>query len=120
MISHGGCSHTFAVSSVEQHLIFEDELEARRRSDELLAIGLLHEVARAGVFVDLGRGGQPGAGGRASRGARMSRALGGRGGGGGGVCLLAGRHGGFVCLHMVSMFTAALLQLLLLILFFIL
>jgi hypothetical protein len=107
MVSWSGSVHTFAVSSVEQHemlqhLIFEDELEARRRSDELLAIGLLDDIARTGVFGDLGHGGQPGAGGGASRGARRSRALGGRGGGDGGVCLLAGRHGGFVCLRMVS------------------
>ena len=81
-----------------QHLVFEDVLEARRRSNELLLDG----IARAGVFGDVGLGGLPGAGGRASRGARRSRALGGGGWGGGGVCLLAGRHGGFVCLRVVS------------------
>jgi hypothetical protein len=86
-----------------QHLLFEDEVEARRPSDKLLAIGLLDDVARAGVFGDFGLGGQPVAGRRANRGARRSRGLGGSGeGGGGGVCLLAGRHGGFVCLRMVS------------------
>jgi hypothetical protein len=72
-----------------QHLILEDELEARRRSDELLAIGLLVDVARAGVFGGLGD-------------ARRSRALGGGGGGSGGLCLLAGSHGGIGCLRMVS------------------
>jgi hypothetical protein len=74
-----------------QHLVFEDELEARRRSNELLLDG----IARGGVFGGVGLG-------RASRGARRSRALDGVDGGGGGVCLLAGRHGGLVCLRAVS------------------
>jgi hypothetical protein len=72
-----------------QHLILEDESEARRRSDVLLAIGLLVDVARAGVFGGLGD-------------ARRSRALGGGGGDGGGLCLLVGSHGGIGCLRMVS------------------
>jgi hypothetical protein len=73
-----------------QHLILGDELEARRRSDGLLAIGLLVDIAHAGVFGGLGD-------------ARRSRALGGRGGGGGGgLCLLVGRHDGIGCLRMVS------------------
>ena len=91
--------HTSAVSSVEQHemlqhLIFEDE--------ELLAIGLLDDIARGGVFGDLGLGGQPDAGDRASRDAHRSRALGGSGSSGGGVCLLVGGHGDFVCFCLVS------------------
>ena len=104
---------SFAVSSVEQHemlqhLVFEDELVARRRSDELLAIGLLAGVARGGVFGDLGLGGQPGTGEEASRGARRSRALGGGGGGGGGgVCLLVGRHDVLsACAWSVKFYTA--------------
>jgi hypothetical protein len=72
-----------------QHLILEDEFEARRRSDGLLAIGLLVGIARAGVFCGLGD-------------ARRSRALGGGGGGGGSLCLLVGRHDGIGCLRMVS------------------
>lgn len=86
-----------------QHLVFEDVLEARRRSNELLAIGLLDGIARSGVFGTLGLGGQAGAGSRASRVARRSRALvGGCGGGCSCICLLVGRHGGRVCLHLVN------------------
>lgn len=96
--------HTSAVSSVEQHellqhLIFEDEFEARRLSDKNLAIGLLDDVARSGIFDELGLGGQPDANDRAGRGAHRSRAL---GGGSGGVCLLVGGHCDFVCLGLVS------------------
>lgn len=83
-----------------QHLVFEDELEVRGRGNEVLLDG----IARGGVSGDVGLNGLLGAGGRASRGARRSRALGGGSWGGGGVCLLAGRHGGFVCLRVVSQF----------------
>lgn len=84
---------------MQQHAIFEDGIEARRRSDELLAVGLLDDVAYGGVFGDLGLGGQPDAGDRASMDALRSRAL---GGGGGGVCLLVVGHCDFVCLCLVS------------------
>lgn len=44
---------------MHEYLVVENA--GRRRRNELLASGLVDDVARGGVFVDLGLGGQPGA-----------------------------------------------------------
>lgn len=88
-----------ASSSVEQHemlqhLVFEDVLEARRCSNELLSIASLDSIAHGRVFGDLGLGDG------VSRVACRTRALGnGCGRGYGRFCLLVGRHAGCVYLH---------------------
>ena len=80
-----------------QHLVFEDVPEARRLSNELLAIASLDGIAHGEVFGDLGLG--DGASGVACRSRALADAC---GSGCGGVCLLVGRHDGCVYLHSVS------------------